>query len=184
LAIVNKELYQHIVETLWPRTLSPRTMVCAMVDSARDERIFGAVDFTKQQKDCLYAGDLPWQLQMTAPYLVELSREERFTRFILENGWGDGWVSFIRTETGFKQLRKHLRQFLRVRTEDNKRLIFRYYDPRILRVYLPTCRPAELETFFGPVDSFLTESDGGDEILEFQRDGKVMHIAFNGTAPV
>jgi hypothetical protein len=172
------------VETLWPAGQSPRTMVCAMVDSARDERIFGAVDFTKQQKDCLYAGDLPWQLQMTAPYLVELSREERFTRFLLENGWGDGWASFIRTETGFKQLRKHLRQFLRVRTEDNKRLIFRYYDPRILRVYLPTCRPGELETFFGPVNNYLTEGEDGDEMLEFHRTGEVMHIAVSGTPPV
>jgi hypothetical protein len=32
-------------------------------------------------------------------------------------------------------------------------LLFRYYDPRVLRVYLPSCRPSELETVFGPVVS-------------------------------
>jgi hypothetical protein len=50
-------------------------------------------------------------------------------------------------------------------------LIFRYYDPRLLRVYLPTCRPAELETFFGPIDTFLTEGEDGGEMLEFRREG-------------
>jgi hypothetical protein len=57
-----------------------------------------------------------------------------------------------------------------VRTEDGTRLIFRYYDPRVLRVYLPTCRPAELETFFGPIDAFLTEGEGSGEMVEFRRE--------------
>jgi hypothetical protein len=159
---------EQIVDALW-QGLSARAAVYAIVDGARDERIFGAVDATYQPKECLYTGDLPWQMQMTAPYLVELKPGERFTRFLLENGWGNSWASFLRTETGFKQLRRHLRQFLRVRSEDGQRLLFRYYDPRILRVYLPTCRPAELETFFGPIDSFFTEGEDPGEILEFRR---------------
>jgi hypothetical protein len=90
---------------------------------------------------------------------------------VLENGWGKSWASFIRTQTGFKQLRRHLRQFLRVRSEDGRKLIFRYYDPRILRVYLPTCRANELEMFFGPVDSFVTESEEPEQMLEFRLEG-------------
>ena len=164
------DLYQHVIHTLWPETLSPRTMVCALVDSARDKRIYSQVDFTRLQKECLYAGDLPWQLQMTAPYLVELSPDARFTRYMIENGWGNGWCTFIHTQTGFKQLRRHLRQFIRVRTESGKRLIFRYWDPRVLRVYLPTCRPNELETFFGPVESFLVEGEDSSEVLDFRPD--------------
>lgn len=165
------ELHKQILDTLWRPGLPARTGVFAIVDGARDERIFGAVDGTYQTKECLYTGDLPWQMQMTAPYLVELAREERFTRFLLENGWGNSWGLFLRTETGFKQLRRHLRQFLRVRSEDGKRLLFRYYDPRVLRVYLPTCRPAELETFFGPIDAFLTEGEDPAEMIEFRREG-------------
>lgn len=164
------ELHE-LLSALWRPGLSARTSVFAIVDGARDERIFGAVDATYQPKECLYTGDLPWQMQMTAPYLVELARGERFTRLLLEKGWGHSWGSFLRTETGFKQLRRHLRQFLRVRSHDGKRLVFRYYDPRVLRVYLPTCRPAELETFFGPIDAFVTEGEDATGMLEFRREG-------------
>ena len=165
------ELHKRILDALWRPGLSARTGVFAIVDGARDERIFGAVDGTYQPKECLYTGDFPWQMKMTAPYLVELARDDRFTRFLLDKGWGNSWGSFLRTGTGLKQLRRHLRQFLRVRSEDGKRLIFRYYDPRVLRVYLPTCRPAELETFFGPIDAFVTEGEDRSEVLEFRRDG-------------
>ncbi|HWC99974.1 MAG TPA: DUF4123 domain-containing protein [Candidatus Sulfopaludibacter sp.] len=176
--------YQRILNTIWPASMSARTLVCAIVDSARDDRIYGAVDFTRMQKECLYAGDLPWQLQMTAPYLVELTRDDRLTKMLLQTGWGESWCSYVRTQTGFKQLRRHLRQFLRVRSEDGQRLVFRYYDPRVLRVYLPTCRPGELETFFGPIESFITEGEDPEEILEFQRDKMAPHIAATSTPPV
>ena len=33
------------------------------------------------------------------------------------------------------------------------------HDPRVLRVFLPTCTPDELSDFFGPIGSFLVESD-------------------------
>jgi hypothetical protein len=49
-------------------------------------------------------------------------------------------------------------------------LIFRYYDPRVLRVYLPTCWPAEVSTFFGPVSAFITGGDDPGEILEFRNE--------------
>jgi hypothetical protein len=165
------ELHKQILDALWRPGLSARTGVFVILDGARDERIFGAVDATYQPKECLYSGDLPWQLQMTAPYLVELAREDKFTKLVLEKGWGNSWGTFLRTDAAFKQLRRHLRQFLRVTTEDRKRLIFRYYDPRVLRIYLPTCRPAELETFFGPVEAFLTEGEDPGEMLEFRREG-------------
>jgi hypothetical protein len=168
------ELHKHVLDALWRPGLPARTTIFAIVDSARDDRIFGAVDGTYQPKECLYTGVLPWQMQMTAPYLVELARDDRFTTFLIEKGWGNSWGTFVRTETGLKQLRRHLRQFLRVRSEEGKRLIFRYYDPRVLRVYLPTCRPAELETFFGPVDAFVTEGEARGEMLEFRREGGLL----------
>jgi hypothetical protein len=34
------------------------------------------------------------------------------------------------------------RRFLRVKDEDG--LVFRFYDPRVMRVYLPTCAAGEL----------------------------------------
>jgi len=160
---------ERVLDALWPRGLSPRTSVYAILDGARDDRIYGAVDGCRRERCCLYSGDLPWQLQLTAPYLVELDRDHGFTRYILDEGWGNSWGVFLRTQTSLKELRRHLRGFLRVRSEAGARLIFRYYDPRVLRVYLPTCRPAELDTLFGPVECYLMEDEAGTGVIEFGR---------------
>ena len=159
-----------VLDTLWPPGLPAHVAVFAIVDGARDDRIYAAVEGTFLPKDCLYAGDLPRQLKMTAPYLIQLEREDRFTRYLINTGWGGSWGSFLRTDTGIKQLRRHLREFLRVRDEAGRRLIFRYYDPRVLRAYLPTCWPAELDTFFGPISAFITEGEAPGEILEFRNE--------------
>jgi hypothetical protein len=46
-------------------------------------------------------------------------------------------------------------------------MLFRYYDPRVLRVYLPTCVTSELRTVFGPIDCFWTEAERSEKMLEF-----------------
>ena len=170
-----------VLDALWPPGLPARTAVFSIIDGARDDRIYDAVDATFLPKDCLYSGDLPRQLQRTAPYLVQLERDDRFTRYLIDTGWGSSWATFLRTETGIKQLRRHLREFLRVRDESGRRLIFRYYDPRVLRVYLPTCWPAELDTFFGPISAFITEGEDPGEILEFRNQHGTLASAMNGS---
>lgn len=63
-----------------------------------------------------------------------------------------------------------MRQFLFVKDEDGKELYFRFYDPRILRLYLPTCTKTETAAFFGPVLRFLIESEDARSLLVFQQD--------------
>ncbi len=162
---------EHLKSILWPEGLPSRVNVWTILDAARDTRIFGAVDRTYQDKCCLYAGDLPWQLQMAAPYLVQLDPEDTFTRYLFEHGWGNAWGVFLRTETSLRNIRHHLRTLLRVRDEQNRRLLFRYYDPRVLRIFLPTCNSGELRTMFGPIDCFLMESDRDSALLQFNFDG-------------
>jgi hypothetical protein len=148
--------------------------VWMILDAARDDRIYGAVDGCHLEKCCLYSGDLPWQLQMAAPYLVQLDKEDRFTDYAIRYGWGNAWGIFLRTETSMKSLRRHLRGFLRVRDESGRNLIFRYYDPRVMGTYLPTCRRDELRTVFGPISSYLFESDDPGTLLEYGFDGNVL----------
>ena len=54
--------------------------------------------------------------------------------------------------------------------------MFRFYDPRVLRVYLPTCTGDEAEEFFGPVPEILAESEDGGSLLSYRpvRDGVQM----------
>lgn len=173
---MDDSLQKRIWDALWPAGSTGAAITWAVLDSARDGRIFGRVDGSHLNKSCLYSGALPWQLEMTAPYLLELERDDEFVKWLVHAGWGRSWGVFLRTETGEKQLRRRLRELLTVQDERGRRLLFRWYDPRVLRLYLPTCRPAELKTVFGPIDCFLMENDDPGEMLEFRLTGEGLAV--------
>lgn len=66
-------------------------------------------------------------------------------------------------------LRKHFRSLLRVRDELGETLVFHFYDPKVLRVYLPTCKPFENRSILGPVAALFCEGDNPGDVLEFAR---------------
>ena len=53
-------------------------------------------------------------------------------------------------------------------------MYFRYYDPRVLRVFLPTSNTEELTAIFGPVSCFLVESEDPGRCIEFTFTGKAL----------
>ena len=159
-----------ILQTLWPARMSRWSKLCAVLDCARDERIFAAVERCQLDKSCLYAGRLPWVLQRAAPHLVVLDPDDRFTQYLIDEGWGDSWGIYLRTELPMLDVRRHLRMLLRVKDEMSRNLIFRWYDPRVLRIYLPSCRPAELRSMFGPIEQFYCESSDSSALLSYRFD--------------
>jgi hypothetical protein len=162
---------KQVMDLLWPADLPPRMNVWAVLDGARDASIFGAVDGSRLERCCLYGGELPWQLQLAAPYLVQLRKDHAFTDLLIRRGWGQAWGIFLRSDADMRNLRRHLRGFLRVRGPKEQRLLFRYYDPRILRVYLPTCLPEELDFLYGPVAQYIVEAKDPGTMLEYLFDG-------------
>jgi hypothetical protein len=82
-------------------------------------------------------------------------------------------------------LRRHLKSLLIVKDQRGRRLLFRYYDPRALRVYLPTCWPAELEAVFGPVKAYLVEGVESGTVIQYRVDDKglVEKVVRLGAAP-
>ncbi len=101
----------------------------------------------------------PSHLAKWAPHLVSLSPGSPLTAALLDQGWGKGWTSFFTTPAPFDELRLHFRKFLMVQIEVRDEVYFRFYDPGILRNFLPAASPAEVATFFGPVTAFLVEAE-------------------------
>jgi hypothetical protein len=161
---------KQILDALWPTGQRGYEKIYVVLDGARDQKIYGAVVGTYLRNCCLYSGDLPSQAKLAAPYLVELERDDAFTRYIINKGWGESWGIFFRSPESMERIRRHLRGFLVVKDEKGRRLLFRYYDPRVLRVYLPTCVTRELQTVFGPINRFVVEGEEEDELLRFDFD--------------
>lgn len=123
---------------------------------------------------CLIRGELDPELAQTAPYLVQLPKDSEFTKLLLTQGLGNHWGILALSHNDFRTLRMHLRKFLTVWDPDGKPLFFRYYDPRVLRVYLPTCNTNELRIVFGPVSAYFTEADTNQAILRFTFSGRTL----------
>ena len=116
---------------------------------------------------CLYRGELAPDLAAVAPYLVRLQAAAPFTDLVLK-AWGQHQGIFALAEAAdIRVLRKHFRQFLMVRGPDAKLLYFRYYDPRVLRAYLPHCNRQEIGYVFGPVRYYLCEDEDPAFLLQF-----------------
>jgi hypothetical protein len=161
-----------IEEILWPH--GPTQNVWMILDGARTIEVFRMLLDCHLEYTCLYSGPLSPDLEIAAPYLVQLDHGYRDTHRLIRQAWGNSWGIFFRSDTSLKKLKRHLREFLVVRDTSGNRLVFRYYDPRVLRVYLPTCVREELRTVYGPIECFWTESEGSENIREFVfRDGKL-----------
>jgi Domain of unknown function (DUF4123) len=159
-----------IISALWPSDVRNPPSVWALLDLARDPRIYQVLFQSRLEFLCLYSGRLPRRLELAAPHMVELLPRHPLVDRLVDEGWGRSWGVFVKIHdpTG---LRRHLRRFLKVRDEEGRELLFRFYDPRVLRLYLPTCRRDELAQVFGPVMSYLTEGPGGETLIEFRFDG-------------
>ena len=160
------EQREQILQVLWPQGDKSKLSVWAILDCARDPKIYLALLASRLEFRCLYSGKLPRELELVAPHLVELSPTNRLFGHWLDEGWGQSWGVFLKIDDP-SNLRHHLRKFLKVQDEDGRRLVFRYYDPRVLRAYLPTCTLDESATVFGPIDSFFVEARGGNGWHQF-----------------
>lgn len=170
------ELRQRIVDTLWPPGQARRASVWAVLDCARDPAIYRMLLESRLEFLCLYSGRLPRELEAVAPHIVELHPDHPFTARLLGVGWGRSWGVFAAIDDA-TALRPHLRRFLRVRDEAGRQLLFRFYDPRVLRGYLPTCRASELLEFFGPIGRFAGEDSLGRQLLDWQHDAGQLRTA-------
>src|ERR1035437_139370 len=147
----------------------------AVLDGASVPGLTDKLDQWQPEFVCLYRGELKPDLAEVAPYLVRLDPGTEITEWVLSKGWGNHWGIFAITEADLQAMRQHLRRFLTVYDEKGKPLLFRFYDPRVMRAYLPTCNPEELSAIFGPVASYVLEDESSRTSLRFRSaDGKLI----------
>jgi len=170
-SVRNRDLVRKVKRVLWPEDSVRPVNVWAVLDAAKDTRIFDLVSRCHLQKCCLFAGDLSPQLERSAPYLIKVSPRDSVTETLLDEGWGQGWGVFLQSDDSLAALRRHLRTFLRVKDESGRYLLFRYYDPGVLRIYLPTCLSEELKVVFGSsVIRFHMEAHDRPSLVSFEVD--------------
>ncbi len=130
-----------------------------LLDAAQDPQILAFLGRNQTEWRSLYEGQSAYQLAAQAPYLSTVPGERDWVAELLRKYWGRGCVTFVSCDLPIDDMRKHFRRFLYVQNAAGEQLYFRFYDPRILRAFLPTCTPDQLAEFLGAIRQFIVEGD-------------------------
>lgn len=139
----------------------------ALLDAACEPSVLKALFESKEQYQSLFEGPQGAQLAHFAPYLVRLPAESPFIATLVEQGWGKNWGVLVTCAEPLEALRHHFRQLLMVKLPDRKQVYFRFYDPRVLRLFLPTCNAEQIRLLFGPIQYYIMEDEKPDTLLRF-----------------
>ena len=142
-----------------------------VVDAARDKRIYDLVHDALFPM-CLFRTEVVSPVGRAAPYLVPVEHAERLVEAWRKVGRGESWGLFLRSSEQQARLRQRLRTFNQAKLPDGRVVLFRWWDPRVFRVYLPTCDAADLNQWFASVEEYVCETeDGAGFMLYRHRDG-------------
>jgi Fe-S-cluster containining protein len=162
-----------------------KSRLYCILDCAQDKILYKMLKMSNIQHYCLYKKQIHFvgerlieELAAVAPYLVCLTPEDQFLQNLLYHGWGKNWCTFLFSDHNYENVYEHCSGNLLALTEEGETLQFRYFDPRILRVYLPSCTPEELFIFFGPVSAFCCEDETTSEPILFTIKNKELIAQF------
>lgn len=105
------------------------------------------------KSDNLYSGQLKHDLEFVAPYLCSLEKDSELLNWIKEDIENFDKLIFIYSAAPFDVLLSHLKKFIVV-VADKEEFYFRFYDPAVLPIFLPTCTVEQIRVFFGIIQDF------------------------------
>lgn len=142
----------------------------AVIDGAQCLDLMPVIERMTPPHECLFMGELEPEIEMVAPHLVQLTPEGKFFDWLFDNGWARNWAIYMVSEKPLLDMRKHFRRLTLVQMPDGQFVYFRFYDPRVMRSFMPTCDAEQIRQMFGdPIESYLVEAEGGGDILRFER---------------
>ena len=149
-----------------------------VVDCARAPALYEHVArLTPEAADCLFAGKVDEELRRASPHIVELAPQDPLSRLWRTEGWGQAWGVLVFSQGTLASVRRRLRHFTLARLPDGSGpMLFRFWDPRVLRVYLPLVEPDAIGAWFEGIDRYMVESEDGQTSLRYRLAGGKLQV--------
>ncbi len=141
----------------------------AVLDAARDPRILALLEASQAEYRSLYEGKRGERMARVAAYLVGLNRNSTLLKALNAEGRSRSWGILLTCDRPFAEVRRHMRRFLSVQMPGGEKGLFRFYDPRVLTAFLPTCTWAEALAFFGPVKTYWAEQGPDARLTRWEK---------------
>jgi hypothetical protein len=142
--------------------------LAAVLDASHDPDILLWLRQQDRPHLCLFAPPASETLAAYAPYVISL--DTAGLRDLAEYVAGKPWAIYVAHRGTLQKLALHLKSHLMVRSPSGRPAYFRFFDPRVLRAYLPTCNRSQLQRFFGAdIEAVYAVGPAPREILQFRR---------------
>lgn len=113
----------------------------------------------------LLARKYPQELLRVGPWLVRLSKAADVQHALTEMAADVPWGYYVYSTFDIVSLRHSLRRFNLVRVPGIEReVLFRYWDPRVMQVFLDTATPQQRAKLFELIDQIKAGDGSFDEI--------------------
>lgn len=143
------------IEKIKAYLFSGELNIYAIIDGAACPELRFKIYDWEPQSACLWSGKLAPDLQEVAPYLVLLDRDSTFTDWLITQGWDNNWNIFVTSELDFKAFRKQIRKLLLVKSPEGQNMVFRFYDPRVIKEFYKIITPEQKLLLFEGVCNFI-----------------------------
>jgi hypothetical protein len=128
-----------------------------IIDQASTQDISYELEKVFTKGEVLLQGKYKKMFFDVAPLFCALNAET--INYAEHHLWGMSAALFVMSSKDEFQLIKTLSANTEIVTDDDEVMFFRYYDPRVLRIFLPTCSKEQLKEFFGAVEYFICEDE-------------------------
>lgn len=145
-----------------PDTAEGEPMVSyLLIDAAASPEIATYVEAFPDPARCLFDGEAFDNLSDVAPWLVQVERYGDALDWFLSKGWGRNWGVFVQSPLPLGKLKTRLKSHLRVSSDEEENMFFKFYRPQTIRTYVPLFEPAQMKSFFLRIESYLVEDENG-----------------------
>jgi hypothetical protein len=156
-------------QTLSEICAADRGSLFVIIDAARGDEAMQHLATVENQFESLFRGTRAERDFANSPILATCREGTGLHEWLTTSAWGRSCAILVVSSASHLELVAHFRRLLLINTESGDELYFRFYDPRVLRTYLPTCTEAELSHIFGPASRLIAESEIGHELLSYQQ---------------
>ena len=136
-----------------PTTVEP-LFKYAVVDLASAPQIYSHISpLLRSTAETLFVRKMPFRLLRNGPWLLKLSGSPQLEEAIIEVGAESHWGCFVHASIDIVSMRQTLRRFNLVQLPDAEtEFLFRYWDPRVMRLFLEVATKEQRRRLFEFID--------------------------------
>jgi hypothetical protein len=160
---------------------SDHTFLYAIIDAAKIEELTTNLLIYEPEYRILFEEQDAVELEEVAPYIVELYEDDLFSRWVIEEVYGNDGAIFLQSRYDIDTLADHFKRFLHVSREiahpETGKLVIQegilaYYDPRVLPEWLESVDVEKKKAFLSMSETLFYEDMIDKSLIhEYATDG-------------